>query len=35
MKKFTEIEAPDLAAFPVARAGYPFIVAAAFTTAVW
>jgi phosphatidylserine decarboxylase len=34
MKKFTKIEAPSLSAFPVASAGYPFIVAAAFTTAV-
>jgi phosphatidylserine decarboxylase len=34
MKKFTSSEAPNLTAFPVASAGYPFIVAAAFTTAV-
>jgi len=34
MNKFTRSEAPKLTAFPVARAGYPFIVAAAFTTAV-
>jgi len=34
MKKFTRSEAPSLTAFPVASAGYPFIFAAAFTTAV-
>jgi len=34
MEKFTRSEAPSLTAFPVASAGYPFIFAAAFTTAV-
>ena len=34
MKKFTRFETPNLTAFAVARAGYPFIIAAAFTTAV-
>jgi phosphatidylserine decarboxylase len=34
MEKFTRSEAPGSTAFPVASAGYPFISAAAFTTAV-
>jgi phosphatidylserine decarboxylase len=34
MKNFTRSEAPNLTAFPVASAGYPFIAAAAFATAV-
>ena len=34
MEKFTRPEAPNLTAFPVASSGYPFIFAAAFTTAV-
>jgi len=34
MEKFTRSEAPSLTAFPVASAGYPFIFAAAFTSAV-
>ena len=34
MGKFIRSEAPSLTAFPVASAGYPFIFAAAFTTAV-
>lgn len=34
MEKFTRSEAPNLTAFPVASAGYPFIFAAAFTTAI-
>ena len=34
MEKFTRSEAPNPTAFPVASAGYPFIFAAAFTTAV-
>ena len=34
MEKYTRSEAPSLTAFPVATAGYPFIFAAAFTTAV-
>lgn len=34
MDKFSRSEAPNPTAFPVARAGYPFIFAAAFTTAV-
>jgi len=34
MEKYTRSEAPSLTAFPVASAGYPFIFAAAFTTAV-
>ncbi len=34
MEKFTRSEAPSPTAFPVASAGYPFIFAAAFTTAV-
>jgi phosphatidylserine decarboxylase len=34
MEKYTRSEAQSLTAFPVANAGYPFIFAAAFTTAV-
>jgi len=34
MEKYTRSEVPSLTAFPVANAGYPFILAAAFTTAV-
>lgn len=34
MDKFTNSDAPSQTAFPVASAGYPFILAAAFTTAV-
>jgi phosphatidylserine decarboxylase len=34
MEKFNRSEASSQTAFPVARAGYPFIFAAAFTTAV-
>jgi len=34
MEKYTRSEAPSLTAYPVAKAGYPFIFAAAFTTAV-
>jgi len=34
MDKFTRSEAPSQTAFPVTNAGYPFILAAAFTTAV-
>jgi phosphatidylserine decarboxylase len=34
MEKFIRSEAPSLSAFPVASAGYPFILVAAFTTAV-
>jgi phosphatidylserine decarboxylase len=34
MEKFMRSETPSQTAFPVARAGYPFIFAAAFTTAV-
>ena len=34
MEKFTRSEAPSQTAFPIEPAGYPFIVAAAFTTAV-
>ncbi|MCP4622829.1 MAG: phosphatidylserine decarboxylase family protein [bacterium] len=34
MEKFTRSEAPNQTAFPIEPAGYPFILAAAFTTAV-
>lgn len=34
MDKFTRSDPPSQTAFPVASAGYPFIIAAAFTTAI-